>query len=391
MIPENTKHNTSTLRIGFDAKRAFSNFTGLGNYARSTLKAITKYYTHNEYYLYTPRIPTKKQLDALELAANTDYHIRTPKPWFYKKYSSLWRSYGIMHDLLKDKLDIYHGLSHELPIGISKIKTIVTIHDLIFLRYPNFYRFIDRNIYTLKFKYACKKANHIIAISEQTKKDIIHFFNIDEKKITIINPSVSPIFQKKYTQEEKDKVRKNYDLPESFLLNVGTIESRKNAALIIHALKQSTSTIPLIIIGKKTSYIENLKTTINDYQLKNRVKFIHDVNFTDLPLIYQMANIFIYPSFFEGFGIPIIEALHSGTPTIAAKGSCLEEAGGPDSLYIDPYNETELANAIDRVLSDTGLHQKMVNKGHEYAQRFNEDVIAEKLMNVYLHTINTLN
>lgn len=371
------------MKIGFDAKRAFTNFTGLGNYSRTTVKILADDFPEHSYFLYNPRVPDENQIAFLNLPKHADVHIRIPKSFFYELFPSLWRRMGITKDILNDKLDIYHGLSHELPAGIEKtgIPTVVTIHDLIFKRFPEYYKATDRAIYERKFKEACEVADLVIAISEQTKKDIIQFFNIDEKKIRVVYQSCSSIFHQEINKMMLMKVRVKYQLPERFLLNVGTIEKRKNALLIIKALKKLDENIPLVIIGKKTPYIDEIKQYLMKNDLEHRVIFHHTISFDELPIIYHLSSAFIYPSRFEGFGIPIIEALQCGVPVIAATGSCLEEAGGPNSIYINPDDEVELAKAINKILSEN--NSERISAGVTYASKFNHKQIASDLMKVY--------
>ena len=371
------------MKIGFDAKRAFTNFTGLGNYSRTTVKILADDFPEHSYFLYNPRVPDENQIAFLNLPKHADIHIRIPKSFFYELFPSLWRRMGITKDIVNDKLDIYHGLSHELPAGIEKtgIPTVVTIHDLIFKRFPEYYKATDRAIYERKFKEACEVADLVIAISEQTKKDIIQFFNIDEKKIRVVYQSCSSIFHQEINKMMLMKVRVKYQLPERFLLNVGTIEKRKNALLIIKALKKLDENIPLVIIGKKTPYIDEIKQYLMKNDLEHRVIFHHTISFDELPIIYHLSSAFIYPSRFEGFGIPIIEALQCGVPVIAATGSCLEEAGGPNSIYINPDDEVELAKAINKILSEN--NSERISAGVTYASKFNHKQIASDLMKVY--------
>lgn len=371
------------MKIGFDAKRAFTNFTGLGNYSRTTVKILADDFPEHSYFLYNPRVPDENQIAFLNLPKHADVHIRIPKSFFYELFPSLWRRMGITKDIVNDKLDIYHGLSHELPAGIKKtgIPTVVTIHDLIFKRFPEYYKATDRAIYERKFKEACEVADIVIAISEQTKKDIIQFFNIDEKKIRVVYQSCSSIFHQEINTMMLMKVRVKYQLPERFLLNVGTIEKRKNALLIIKALKKLDENIPLVIIGKKTPYIDEIKEYLMKNDLEHRVIFHHTISFDELPIIYHLSSAFIYPSRFEGFGIPIIEALQCGVPVIAATGSCLEEAGGPNSIYINPDDEVELAKAINKILSEN--NSERISAGVTYASKFNHKQIASDLMKVY--------
>ena len=371
------------MKIGYDAKRAFANFTGLGNYARSTISNICKVYPAHEYYLYTPKKVADGASDFIHDIKNV--HIRGPRNLFYGAFSAAWRRFGIAADAAHDQIDLYHGLSHEIPDGIEKtnIKTVVTIHDLIFKRFPNYYKKIDRKIYDNKIKHAVKFAHTIIAISEQTKKDIIEFYQVAENKIEVIYQACDTIFEKKHTSDELIFIKEKYSLPAKYLLYVGTIEERKNALVILQAMLQLPSHVKLVIVGKKKSYGLIIDAFIKKHELNDRVIQINQVDFKDLPAIYQAADLFIYPSKFEGFGIPIIEALHSETPVIAAKGSCLAEAGGPNSLYFDPSNAEELAGLIADLLASESKRKSMAAIGKKYVEKFNGDKIATELMGLY--------
>ena len=173
------------LRIGYDAKRLFNNFTGLGNYSRTLLANLAEYYPDNAYFLYSPKIAKNDETHFFLNSAL--FNVQLPK----RGPGAYWRSVGIKRDLLKHKIQLFHGLSHEIPLGLEKanIRSIVTIHDLIFERFPEHYPFIDRKIYSLKFRYACRHADHIVAISENTKQDIIEFYDIPPEKISVIYQS----------------------------------------------------------------------------------------------------------------------------------------------------------------------------------------------------------
>jgi glycosyltransferase involved in cell wall biosynthesis len=366
------------MKIGFDGKRIIQNFTGLGNYSRFIIDILAEYYPSNQYSIFAPSHP-KNKLSFLK-SASLSFHY--PKKQLLKTF---WRSFGIVKDLKNEKIDIFHGLSNEIPFGLQKanIASVVTIHDLIFYRYPHYYPWFDRKIYEFKVRYACKQADKIIAVSEQTKRDLIHFLGVEDSKIEVIYQNCNSQFNIQLSEDEKYKIKNAYQLPTEYLLNVGSIETRKNALLIVKALKEIDSNIHLVIIGKDTPYSQSLKDYIEVNGLKNRVHFLKNVLFCDLPGIYQQAKIFIYPSEFEGFGIPIVEALSSGVPVIAAKGSCLEEAGGIGSIYIDPKNHIELADQIKIVLSDKELRENMVRLGFEHIKKFTNQNIAEKLIKLY--------
>lgn len=285
----------------------------------------------------------------------------------------------------KEGIELFHGLSNELPLNIhkSRIKSIVTIHDLIFLRYPQYYQSIDRKIYTYKFRKACENADKIIAISECTKRDIIRYFNIPDDKIEVVYQGCDVSFTHPVTEEKKEEVRKKYQLPDHYILNVGSIEERKNILAAVQALPMLPQHIHIVIVGRRTGYTEKVEQFIKDNGLGERVHIISNVPFNDLPAFYQLAEIFVYPSRFEGFGIPIIEALYSGTPVVAATGSCLEEAGGPDSIYVNPDDITGLADAFKQIYSNSDKRKNMVEKGREFAKRFSEKQQSEEIINIY--------
>ena len=371
------------MRIGFDGKRAVENKTGLGNYSRFIIDILSRLHKENQYTIYAPKPKENKPLD--RILSRENIQIIYPASHFWKRLCSLWRIWGINKQIKEEQLSLFHGLSNELPLSIKKSKTrsIVTIHDLIFIRYPQFYKWIDRRIYIYKFKKACQNSDRIIAISEMTKRDIITFFFFFAHKLDVVYQSCHPIFKQPARKKKKKEIRQKYQLPDKYILNVGSIESRKNLLLVVKALHYIPEDISLVAIGKRTTYTNEVEEYINKHQLNHRVHILHNIPFQELPVFYQLAKLFVYPSFFEGFGIPIIEAIHSNIPVIAATGSCLEEAGGPDSIYISPNNEKELAININKILTSSDLVNKMTTKGKEYIKRFSDETIAQDIMQVY--------
>jgi glycosyltransferase involved in cell wall biosynthesis len=373
------------MRIGFDAKRAFHNKTGLGNYSRSIIDFISKLYPENQYFLFTPGIKNS--------VWNTSQHnmnVIEPNSRLEKMFSSFWRTFLISEKLKSLNLDIYHGLSHELPASVKELKTacLVTIHDLIFLRYPEFYKFIDRQIYLKKVKYSCAVSRKIIATSIQTKSDIIEYLKIPEDKIEVVYQGCNPLFYKKANSETKAKTIQKYGLPDTYILSVGTIEERKNILLILKSLVAGKIDIPLVVVGRKTVYFNQLNEFIIKYKLENQVIFLQDVLVEELAVMYQMSQMFIYPSLFEGFGIPILEALNSGVPVITSIGGCFKETGGAYSVYINPNNVEELVDAIKKVLNNQDFRNRMVEEGKIHAENFREEKCISKLMNIYSSLIN---
>ena len=368
------------MNIGFDAKRAFLNRSGLGTYSRSTMRLLSDFYPDNTYFLFS-----EKENRELYQPSSNQFVIE-PSQIISSTFPSLWRSWGIHRDINNRKLDIYHGLSNELPWSIKKTgaKSVVTIHDLIFLRYPEYYPYIDRQIYFLKFRNACQNADKILAISDATKQDIIHFLGIDPVKIEVVYQTCDPVFRKIATSEKKAEIRKKYNLPENFILYLGTIEKRKNALTLIKAYKNQNIDIPLLIVGKPTAYLTEISEYLKQNPTGNNIMFRHNVESADLPALYQSALVFVYPSVFEGFGIPILEALYSGVPVITSKGSCFEETGGAAAKYCDPNNIEEMGKCLTDVLNSSNTRKLMVEKGFQHGKKFDEVNVAANLMNVYL-------
>ena len=372
------------MKLAFDAKRITHNGTGLGNYSRFVVNALADGFPNNSCHLYSPD-KGKDHLRALvPERENVIYHYPGSSP-LGALSKDWWRTYGIVRDLKREKPDVYHGLSNELPFGLAKagIPSVVTIHDLIFVRHPQFYKPVDRAIYNFKFKKACLLADKVVAVSEMTKKDIIQIYGIPEEKIEVVYQGCNASFAQPVKQDKLYEVKHKYHLPEVFILNVGSIEPRKNLLLIVKALKQMGKDIPLVAIGKRTPYADVVEQYVRENNMEGQVTLLSNIPFEDLPAFYRLASLFVYPSFFEGFGIPILEALNSGTPVIAATGSCLEEAGGPDSVYVNPNDANDLSEKINLILTSSAQAEHMREAGREYAGRFQSEVIARDLMEIY--------
>ena len=377
---------TSILKIGFDAKRIVRNGTGLGSYGRTLVNDLSKFPI--ELHLYAPdegRADLRDQVSHKEniVFSVRKHHFLGGKTPFSALENAYWRSRGILNDLKHDGIQLFHGLSGELPFGIHKsgIKSVVTIHDLIFLRHPEFYNPIDVKLYTWKFRRTLREADHIIAISECTKRDILEFGGTDvsEDKITLIYQSCSPRFN---TSQNSKTSNLNSKLGR-YVLSVGSIEPRKNTMLALKALHHLPDDISLVLVGRHTAYTDKLILYAKAKGLEHRLHILHGVPDADLPAIYAGAECFVYPSVYEGFGIPIIEAISCGLPVVACTGSCLEEAGGPDSLYVAPDDAIGMADAIRRCLKGADDREERIQRSMEYIRRFSGTDVAGQVVDVY--------
>lgn len=380
------------MRIGFDAKRAAQNRTGLGNYSRFVLRILSQQKPEDEYHLYVPkerRTPYLREIPTID-----SLRLHFPPSGLWRKLGSLWRVCGVTADVRRDGIDLFHGLSNELPLSIRRAgcRSVVTIHDLIFKHCPEYYKPIDRMIYDYKFRRACRVADRVIAVSEYTKREIMSYYGTPEEKIDVVYQGCDPVFAQPVAADILEEVSARYGLPRRFVLYVGSIERRKNLMLVARALAgagRRCGDVSVVAVGKRTGYTDEIADYVRANGLEGRFHFCHGVTFADLPAFYRLATAFVYPSRIEGFGIPLLEAITSGLPAIGCTGSCLEEAGGPGSIYVDPDDADAMAGAIERVWNDGGLRAGMAEQGRRYAGNFTDERLCRDLRAVYEKTMDT--
>ena len=383
------------MNIGFDAKRAAQNRTGLGNYSRFVIRILSEKFAGNQFHLYTPKPHRMPYLQEIPTLKHLFLHF--PPQGIWSRIRSLWRVWGITKDIQKDGIQIFHGLSNELPLNIGTpeqrkmkaggkgCKYIVTIHDLIFIHTPQYYHWIDRQIYNFKFRRACRCADRVIAVSEYTKQEIMHYYHTPESKIDVVYQGCDPVFSQEIEAGKLQEVKAKYQLPDKFVLYVGSIEERKNLMLVAKAMAELNrrAAIHVVAVGRRTAYVDQIQDFLKAQGIDHLFHFYHQVPYADLPSFYKWASTFAYPSRIEGFGIPLLEAISSGVPAIGCTGSCLEEAGGPNSIYVNPDDAKGMADAILRTCTDEPLRQHMISEGKKYALNFSDEKLSHDLMKVY--------
>ncbi|NNE28596.1 MAG: glycosyltransferase family 4 protein [Saprospiraceae bacterium] len=367
------------IKVGYEAKRVFQNFTGLGNYSRTLLEILSEQQPDLELHTFAPkRIQNDRTAPFLQ------------KPFFnhfaQSGSKSLWRSRGMVSDLIREDIQVFHGLSHEIPFGIEKtsVKSVVTIHDLIFRRIPSDFKAIDRWIYDIKFRSACRRSDIVVAISESTKKDIQYFYKIPAEKIQVIYQTIDPQFFRTPSEKVILEIRKKLKLPEDYFLYVGSVIPRKNLKLIVEAYGHLNDPgfPPLLIVGDGGDYKKEVEKEIRKLGLEAQVRFLK-ADFFDLPVLYKEALALCYPSKYEGFGLPLVESLASGSPVITFRGSSLPEAAGPGALYLENQDAEELASLLKTLAEDEGLRQKLSQAGALHIQKFEASEIARQWAELY--------
>lgn len=364
--------------IGFDAKRIYDNTTGLGNYGRSLMHNLIRWFPQYEYKLFA------------------HHKFFDPSPFKYQNFvdrtilsnhylPDVWRSTDIVQDLVRHNVDIFHGLSNELPMGLpEKMKSVVTIHDLIFHKFPDYFPLIDRQVYKFKVKKACESASAVVAVSEHTRNDLVECFKIPEEKIFIVNPTWGREFEYEYTNWFTELLRIKYKIPLHFILFVGTTSKRKNLKVVIDALEfPENSELTLVVVTEGGDMLQEMEAYVENKEVGNRVYFLKSVPWYELPGIYHMAQCVVYPSLYEGFGLPIIEGLRMNIPVVASDTSSLPEAGGPGALYVDPKNVEGWADAINKAILDKSTRDRLIADGRKYIERFSPQAVTVAMTDLY--------
>lgn len=368
------------MKIGFDAKRLYNNFTGLGNHSRTTIDILTEFFPENEYVLYTPSI--KDNAQTLPYRDKSGCRTVTPDGFIPQ---GLWRTFSLGRIASHDQADLFHGLSNELPTGLS-IPSVVTIHDVAFRTFPDMYHLPDRFTYNLKWKHACKAADRIIAISQATKQDILQYYNVDPDRIDVVYQPVSPMYYTDFAGTCPAQIRTVAD-GRPYMLYVGSINSRKNLLGAVKAIEllPKDIQIPLVVIGNGREYKKTVLEYIESHGLQDLVIFPSEkVSPQELRYLYCNARLLVYPSFCEGFGLPVVEALLSNCPVVTSNISSLPEAAGPYSRLVSPQDIGQISDGISAVLTDSSLRSEMTASSYKYAmENFSPKVLAQALVNTY--------
>ncbi len=294
---------------------------------------------------------------------------------------TVYEQFAIPYIVNHGKFDVFHNPDHTLPILPIKCKKVITVHDLAFIKHPNVFSFQKYLYKRFITPLSIKNADKIIADSENTKKDILDIFNVEPSKVQVIYLGADQFFKPIQDKILKKGISIKYGLDKPFILSVGTLEPRKNLKRLINsylALKNDKKIDhELIIVGKKGWLYKELMIETEG------VRILENVDSEDLPVIYNCADIFVYPSIYEGFGLPVLEAMSCGVPVIASNSSSIPEVLGDSGILVDPYNEEELGHSILKVLSDSSLKSDMSKKGVERAKIFSWEKTAIETARLY--------
>jgi glycosyltransferase involved in cell wall biosynthesis len=367
-------------RVGINASKFFEVNTGVGRYTSNLCKSILETDGKNDYFLYSPG-----QMGIVIRTDRTRIHFK--KSGITLKNNTLrilWEQVTLPYYSMNDKLDLFHYTDHSLSILQGTHPAIITVHDIAYIRFP---RLLNKSRQIYK-KYilnmSIKRADIIVADSYSTKRDIINYFGIREGKIKVVYPGVERRFRPISNVKE---YRLKNNLPSKMILNVGTLEPRKNVVTLIKAFKKlkelGFENYKLVIAGDKGWLYKQIFDEIKSSDLQKEVLFLGIVGDEDLPMLYNCADIFVYPSLYEGFGLPPLEAMACGIPVITSNTSSLPEVIDNAGIMVDPDDVNSLCEAMYNVLKDKELWHNMSNKGLERSKLFSWKGTAKKILEIY--------
>lgn len=355
-------------RFGFNSE-GLPHRVGSAEVCFQLLLELSKIDKKNQYIIYLPVPPTS---DLPQESGNWTYKIIPSKRF--------WTFFTLPRAVRQDKPDIFFSPTHYSPLFLP-CPEIISILDVSYKYYPELFK--KKDLYKLSWwgKYSVKKAKKIITISENSKDDIMKIYNISPQKVEVVHLGIKDLPASHMSQDE---LFNKYGLSAPFILFVGTLQPRKNIKRLIQSISLlKNKEAKLVIVGKKGWMYEEIFSAPEEFEISSRVIFLHNVTNDELPAFYKAADVFVLPSLYEGFGLPILEAMKYGCPVVTSDISSLPEAGGEAALYVNPEDVSDIAAKIDDVLENKKLRDRMIKLGKEQAKKFSWERAAQEVLNVF--------
>lgn len=351
------------MKIGFDAKRYYHNHTGLGNYSRTVVGGLQEFCPDVACQLYDEK--------------------------------ALARTFRLGHKAAADGCQLLHGLSNELPTDARRcgLPTVVTMHDVAWRTFPAMYHWIDRQLYDWKYGRSCREATQVVAISESTKHDVVNIYGVPEERVRVIYQPVQRLFYEPLTEAEATALIGQHlpSLQREYILNVGSINSRKNLLGLVMALER----IPreqrplLLVVGNGREYKQEVLQYVAQHGLQDDVRIETSVRDNRLlQALYSRALVMAYPSHYEGFGLPVVEAALQHCPILTSRVSSLPEAAGPGGLLCDPGDVDSIHDRLTELLDHPDEARSLADVAEEYARRhFDPRMLTQQLYDFYCELV----
>src|SRR6186713_1393680 len=363
------------MRVAIDTRKIHD--FGIGTYIRNLLRQLARIDQNTEYILLC-REPD------LGIAAQLGPNFRgviEPSPNY-----SLREQIHVPWVLRRERPDVYHAPHYVLPPAV-RCRSVVTIHDCIHLMFPQYlpnraaYAYARASMWT-----AARRSDRILTVSEASKRDILHLFNVKPEKIVVVYNAIDEHFAAIPSDEHVARVRERYQLDHKFVLYVGNIKPHKNLVRLIEAFSQLRRThddVKLLIIGDEISKLPALRRAVHRHKLHKHVRFLGYLKDDTLTVLYRLASVFVFPSLYEGFGLPPLEAMASGTPVVTSNVSSLPEVTGDAAVLVDPYDPQAIADGIYQVLTDEQLRRDLRRKGVARAGMFSWEQSVRRIRAIY--------
>lgn len=365
-------------RFGYDPKTGLPIRVGSGEYCYQLLLNLNRIDKKNNYIIYLPEAPT---IDLPKESSNWRYRIIGPR--------KMWTLFSLSLEFLlkRSKPDVFLSPTHYLPL-FSPSRSLISILDVSYIHFPQLFKPKDLNQLRDWTKFSSRKAKGVFTISQASKDDIIKEYGIPGYKIAITYPGIKTAAKTELKGLSMEDLKTKYNLKRDYVLYVGTLQPRKNVVRLIEAFSKIKNSADLVIVGKKGWLYEEILEAPRKYNIENKVKFLESVSDEDLPAFYKNAVCFVLPSLYEGFGLPVLEAMKYGCPVITSNISSLPEAGGDAALYVDPENTDEITKNLELLLKDKTLREKLIKKGYEQVKKFSWEKTAKETLNVLTKIAN---
>lgn len=368
------------MRIAIDARMGHSR-VGIGVYVRGLLNNLSKIDKENNYYI----IINENKRESFVPEQDNFHKIYTNVRYSDYLRRDLWEQFYLPWKLYKNKVDIYHGPCHSLPI-FAKIKMIITIHDMMSFK-GEYFKPISSNRVQNLIKISAKRAQKIITVSKKSKMDIIRILKIPEDKIKVIYNGVDSEYKQINDKSRLDSIKEKYGINRKFIQYIGSLKANKNIPRLIEAYSRLPESIlrkyALVITGGKGWKSDEIFSKVKQLNLENNIIFTGFVDDSELPLLLNAATLLVFPSLYEGFGIPPLEAMACGVPVIASNTSSIPEVVGSAALLFDPYIVEEIFTSLHRTLTDKQLRNELIQKGFERVKFFSWKNTARQTLEIY--------
>jgi glycosyltransferase involved in cell wall biosynthesis len=363
------------MRVAIDTRKIHD--FGIGTYIRNLLRQLARIDRDTEYVL----LCREPDLGIAAQLGPNFRSVREPSPNY-----SLREQLHVPWVLRRERPDVYHAPHYVLPAAV-RCRSVVTIHDCIHLMFPQYlpnraaYAYARASMWA-----AARRSDRILTVSHASKRDILHLFNVKPEKIVVVYNAIDEHFSATPSDDYVARIRERYQLDHKFVLYVGNIKPHKNLVRLIEAFSQLRRThddLKLLIIGDEISKLPALRRAVHRHKLHKHVRFLGYLKDDTLTVLYRLASVFVFPSLYEGFGLPPLEAMASGTPVVTSNVSSLPEVTGGAAVLVDPYDVDSIADGVRRILDDPQLAEGLRIKGLSRAREFSWERSVEKTQRVY--------